>query len=131
MSESLSAGEFLERLIEKRGLNPRRLASLTRPTVSDGTIRSYIKGGPTTPAKLLAIARAFGPSDGPALLRAFDLHEMADHLEADFQDRIRRTLSHAGADLTRVEEDDALAVIEAKLAELAEEVARLRERRRG
>lgn len=65
-------------MIKKRGLNPHSLSLLTDGGVSDTAIRNYLKGEPPSHPQLMAIAEAFGVQDGPDLLRAYGLDDMAE-----------------------------------------------------
>lgn len=81
MSETVSAGsEALRSIIEYRGLNAHALAEMTDGSVSDSTIRNYMKGSPPSKTKLRAIAEAL-ERDGIDLLRAYGQDAMADDLE--------------------------------------------------
>lgn len=115
--------------MQQRALNPHSLSVMTNGGASDTAIRNYLNGKPPAPARLLAIARVLGSADGPLLLRAYGLLEMADKLEEDLTGPGRQTVSHKGEPLTSEEEDRAIKTIRELLEEISRRVEDLERRR--
>ena len=77
-------GEYLARIIKRRGLTPNRLAAMSNGEVDQSTVRHYITGlrNPSR-GELAIVARTLGEPDGPNLLRAYGFGDMIKHLSFD------------------------------------------------
>lgn len=77
--------DLLDSAMRRAGLNPNSLAAATGGQVSATTVRSYLRGGPTTRAKLFALAKVLADSNPAAVEAAaklLDAHGFADLAES-------------------------------------------------